>query len=394
MTGKADPTVSAAASAGFSRLAASDGYVPQLDGMRAIAVACVVSAHYRLIPFTPGGFGVTLFFFLSGYLITTLFYAELKLTSTLNIGQFYLRRWLRLTPPLIVSCAVGIAFYPITRVAVGGHPVPVGTALAALFYYTNYYDLFWGMDPGKVIPFGICWSLAVEEHFYLLWPWMLRRIIRQPNRLAVIVAAFCVVVLAWRVVLHAYVGVSEDYTGMATDSRIDSILYGALLRILLECTWATRVFAVLRARKTMIVSVGALLLTFVVRGDWFRETIRYSVQGIALMPVFAMIVAAPASAASRALASKPMVLIGRLSYSIYLFHLLARTPGEVLFGSPFQPGPRLIGLILTFAIAYLLFIGVERPMARLRHRFRAHAQDTRAAPQAGPGFAGNSVQPE
>jgi peptidoglycan/LPS O-acetylase OafA/YrhL len=150
-------------------------------------------------------------------------------------------------------------------------------------------------------------------------------------------------------------------------------------------------FAVLRARTTRIVALGVLLLTFLVRDDWFRETIRYTVQGIALMPVFTMICAEPKSVASRVLASGVMVLLGRLSYSIYLFHLLARTPGEVLFGSPFRPGAVLIGLCLTGAIAYLLFICVERPMARLRHRFRATAQNAHPAARAGLDLPGEAI---
>src|SRR5579859_2353449 len=86
--------------------AASEKYVGELDGIRAVAVSFVVFAHYRLIPHVPGGFGVTLFFFLSGYLITTLFYAEYQANKKISVGQFYLRRWLRLTPPLIISVAI------------------------------------------------------------------------------------------------------------------------------------------------------------------------------------------------------------------------------------------------------------------------------------------------
>src|ERR1700722_17063799 len=99
---------------------ANDRYVRELDGIRAVAVGIVVCAHYQLVPYTPGGFGVTLFFFLSGYLITTLFYSEYKSTLTISIPRFYLRRWLRLTPALVVSVVLGIVFYRITRTAVGG----------------------------------------------------------------------------------------------------------------------------------------------------------------------------------------------------------------------------------------------------------------------------------
>jgi peptidoglycan/LPS O-acetylase OafA/YrhL len=161
---------------------ASQKYVRELDGIRAIAVCIVVAAHYQL-PYVPGGFGVTVFFFLSGYLITTLFYSEYSSTLTISPTRFYMRRWLRLTPPLVISVIIGVAFYPITRTAVGAQPVPIGNTMAALLYYTNYYILAWGLDATRVIPFGICWSLAIEEHFYLVWPWFLRRRMQSPQRL-------------------------------------------------------------------------------------------------------------------------------------------------------------------------------------------------------------------
>jgi peptidoglycan/LPS O-acetylase OafA/YrhL len=371
-------------------LAASEKYVAELDGIRALAVGLVVSAHYALIPYTPGGFGVTLFFFLSGYLITTLFYSEYGSTRNINIPQFYLRRWLRLTPPLVVSVVLGTVFYRVTRNAVGGQPVPTGTTMAALLYYTNYYDLSWGMEPAKVIPFGINWSLAIEEHFYLIWPLLLCRNIRNAQRVCLLVTALCVGVLAWRFAARYILAVSTDYTYMATDCRIDSILYGALLRILFEISWASAVIRVLRARICQLLALLALVATFIIRDENFRQSFRYTMQGIALMPLFtAVLCDDPKALVRRVLSSPPMVLIGRLSYSIYLFHLLARTPGEVYFGSSHRAGAVISGLLLTGSIAYFLFILVERPIARLRRRLRvkggsAHPVTTIAPPSQSP----------
>ena len=129
---------------------------------------------------------------------------------------------------------ISIIFFRVSRVGADGTSVPLGTTMAALFYYTNYYDLAWGMDPYKVIPFGVCWSLAIEEHFYLLWPLVIKFFVKYPAELAVGIAVACATVLVWRGIADWGLGLSAEYTGMATDTRIDAILYGALLRVLFE----------------------------------------------------------------------------------------------------------------------------------------------------------------
>ena len=264
-------------------------------------------------------------------------------------------------------------FCHFSRNAVGGDAVPTGSIMAALLYYTNYYDLSWGMNPDMVIPFGICWSLAIEEHFYLAWPWILRRNIQNSQRLFLLIVTLCASALIWRIAARHILLVSNDYTYMATDCRIDSILYGAMLRVLFETPWAPAVVRFLRTRMCRILALILLLAAFLVRDDNFRETFRYTIQGLALMPLFTAVLSDdPKTLIRRTLSSPPMVLIGRLSYSIYLLHLLGRTPEEV-----YQIDlDAIIGLFLTGAAAYIIFIFVERPIAGLRRRFRAKGRSS------------------
>jgi peptidoglycan/LPS O-acetylase OafA/YrhL len=354
---------------------ASDKYVKELDGIRAIAILFVVSAHYHLVP-VPGGFGVTLFFFLSGYLITTLFFAEYYSDRNIGIFKFYLRRWLRLTPPLVISVIIGVVFYPVARTFVGGTPVPLGTAMAAILYYTNYYDLYFGMEPSKVIPFGICWSLAVEEHFYLVWPLLIKAAIKNTSQLLIIILSALVAILMWRIVAHIVLSVSDDYTGMATDCRIDSILYGSLLRVLFETRWASLVVRFCKAPISRISGLLVLLITFSIPNEAFRETIRYSLQGLALIPLFSVILLdQPTTIVKRALSTPVMVLIGKLSYSIYLFHLIARTPAEVVFGSGYRIESMVSGLAVTVLLAYSVYVFVEKPIAKIRRQLREKKAD-------------------
>ena len=352
--------------------AATEKYVGELDGICAIAVSFVVFAHYQLLPHIPGGFGVTLFFFLSGYLITTLFFAEFRSTLRISIPQFYLRRWLRLTPPLVISVVLATIFYRISCHAVGGRPVPIGTTMAALFYYTNYYDLSWDMDNSRVIPFGICWSLAIEEHFYLVWPWIIYINIRSPKRLFLIITTACVSVLIWRLVAHQILLLSSDYTYMATDCRIDfDTLWRSASCVVRDALGISRVEVLADAGLPNISAAGTTDDVCdpgqELSGDLPVHDTRHRLDAV----VHCGPLRRSAELVRKGLASPPMVLIGRLSYSIYLFHLLVRTPGEVYFGSVYRMGPTVSGLVLIAAVAYGLFIFVERPIAGLRRRFRA-----------------------
>ena len=136
--------------------------IPSLDGIRAISVLIVVLGHSGLEALVPGGLGVTIFFFLSGYLISTLMLAEHSRTGEINILNFYARRVFRLMPPLIVSLAIA---YGLTYSGLLAGAITCKGLAAQLLYFANYYGLFF--DPGNTIPdgTGILWSLAVDEPF-------------------------------------------------------------------------------------------------------------------------------------------------------------------------------------------------------------------------------------
>ena len=140
------------------------GVIPSLDGLRAVSILIVLVSHAGYGTIVPGGLGVTIFFFLSGYLITTLMLAEHERTGELDVVRFYARRVFRLMPPLIVTLAI---VYGLTFAGL----VPGGITLAGLasqlLYFANYYQIFF--DPGNTIPGGteVLWSLAVEEHYYI-----------------------------------------------------------------------------------------------------------------------------------------------------------------------------------------------------------------------------------
>src|SRR5215471_14948655 len=143
-------------------------YIPSLDGIRACSVMVVFAAHAGLRGLIPGDFGVTVFFFLSGYLITTLLRIEHEQTGAISFRAFYLRRVLRIFPPFYL--ALGAATLVWVLGGLDRPPFSVGGLLQQVFFLTNYNILqngwWFGHAPGTFI----FWSLAVEEHFYLAFP--------------------------------------------------------------------------------------------------------------------------------------------------------------------------------------------------------------------------------
>jgi len=143
------------------------GYIPSLDGIRALSFSIVFAAHAGLERWVPGFFGLSVFFFLSGYLITTLLRVEWERSGTLDLRQFYLRRALRILPPFYVVLAGASALTLLG--ALGGALQPRAVLMQAL-HLSNYEIVRSGWWQGRAPGTWVLWSLAVEEHFYLVFP--------------------------------------------------------------------------------------------------------------------------------------------------------------------------------------------------------------------------------
>lgn len=144
-------------------------HIPSLDGIRALSIMLVFFGHMKIVSFIPGGLGVTIFFFLSGFLITTLLLQENKRTGRINIFNFYGRRAIRLLPSFYF-----VIFCTAVLVSAGlfGSKSLNSSIIFQLIHLGNYYVILNGLEdllPGS----NIFWSLAVEEHFYLFYPMLL-----------------------------------------------------------------------------------------------------------------------------------------------------------------------------------------------------------------------------
>ncbi len=292
--------------------------LPTLDGWRGIAILAVLSAHIRWP--TPvllklgqyGPMGVHLFFALSGFLITTRLLEEWQRSDRIDWTNFYVRRVFRILPPAFLYLAV------IAILGLGLHLIPTGPSqlAASAFFYRNYFTSL-VPEPWYTAHF---WSLAVEEHFYLLWPVVLGLL---GFRKATIAAPLLAVAIGlWRALDQHYNWVAAlnpllKDSVQRTDYRLDILFFGCAAALL----WShARVKAAVH-RVAGSASVVAILLATVACLYWQRPAyLSLLAMLMALLPLAT--VARPDSIVGRLLESPALSFVGRISYSLYLWQQL------------------------------------------------------------------------
>jgi len=339
--------------------------IPGLDGLRAISILLVMLSHSGLQSVVPGVFGVTIFFFISGFLITSLLIAEHRVANTVSIRRFYLRRVLRLYPPLLIYIMVISAVW-----AARGFSTDFVGLFGALFYFANYLYAIW---PEHVVVYGAhLWSLSVEEHFYLFFPLLFALGIGR-NKLALCLLIGLATVIR---MVETHYGATETYTSVATECRYDTILTGCLTAIAVNSPGNHRLMRVAVHPAVVVVALCVVVSTFVIRDPTFRQTFRFTIQNIALVPLVLSVVFTPRYLMVKAILNcRPVKWIGVLSYSLYLWHYalfdsaraaLDEAPSIVQYGT---------GWLLAFCVAIAIYFLVERPMFRLRRLAGSRAHE-------------------
>ena len=342
-------------------------HVPSLDGIRAGSFLLVFVAHAGLARFVPGDLGVTIFFFLSGFLITTLMRSECERNGSVNLGHFWLRRALRILPPFYL---VLLAVTLMARVLYPPGTVHGSALIAQLLFYANYWGIYGANNevPGS----GVVWSLAVEEHFYLLFPLLYVamqkwRMSRETQRWLLL--GLCVAVLAWRCLLVLVLHATIPRINFATDTRMDSILFGCALAV-----WDNPVLDKPRQETILwkyllpAAALGALMLCFALRTARFTEIWAFSVQGVALTVLFICAIRYHTAPAFRILNWRPVAFIGVLSYSLYLVHHVLLRAAEHLWPRWHSWQRAAIALAASMMAAWIIYELIEKPCARLRRK--------------------------
>ena len=348
----------------------SSFHIPSLDGMRGGAFLLVFFGHAlpaSMLRFVPPAFGVTVFFVLSGYLITTLLRKEFDRSGTVSFRDFYLRRALRILPPFYIVLALSSLLTEL-RAVDGAVTLP---ALGAyVLHAANYWHIYRGLDevPGGT---SVYWSLSVEEHFYLLFPmlyWAMRRWQLSARKQLGVIVGICGAVLAWRLVLVGILHADHERLYRASDTRVDAILAGCALAVygnpvLDRSRWSDRTW------RWVALPIGALVLglTSFVRQPLFQEAIKGSLQAAALIPFFVVAIRYPKWGPMRFLNTRIMSFVGLLSYGLYLSHRLVLSLVDTWVTSNFVLQiPIALGIVMAFC--YALHVFVEAPAAELRKR--------------------------
>ncbi len=309
-----------------------------------------------------GQTGVGIFFGLSGYLITGLLLDEQAKSGKLDLPRFYLRRMARLMPgAAVVVCTCSVAFLLL------GAKREVLNGVFALSYTTNYAAIYFGHH---LTGFGHFWSLAVEEHFYLFWPLALILFAKRGGVRTVAWGAFglCGLVLAWRALL-AHAGGYDLLLYIGTIERLDSMLYGAIAACLVRLGW--------RPHIGMLALGGALLLASVLSPIGKDGLMASMIQGLGGASVAVALDHSPCNWLRKALSWRPVVSVGLLSYSLYLWHLPVYQLVERVFGS--TPSVKLLAITVSFGMAYAGYRCIEVPA---RHHLRRRIDErSSAAPQ-------------
>ncbi len=348
-------------------------HFPGLDGIRCIAILAVIWHHSsppKLLPMMGRGFlGVDLFFILSGFLISTLLIREKASNGKISLGDFWIRRALRLVPAYYAMLFALLGAYAIfkpgsdeTRALINGFPVYA-------LYLSNW------IEPGAP-NLGPTWSLATEEQFYLIWP---------------LFEAFAAPLISAGAIMGGIVvnqlinfglldGAIESLTGWTPQDHPEilqttftPILLGVGLAHLLNRRSSFEFLRKIAGFRCAGLVYAAIILALL---NWPASDISGLLRlglHISFALFIATVILSPAAAATRILEIRPIAFIGKISYGIYLYHLFALYAASVLIqksGLPGAPATFILGAAFSIAIAAPSFYLFEKRFLDLRKKFR------------------------
>jgi peptidoglycan/LPS O-acetylase OafA/YrhL len=337
-------------------------YRPDIDGLRALAIASVVAFHAGIRGLQGGFVGVDIFFVVSGYLIGGIVYREAK-EQTFSFATFYQRRAKRILPAFF---AVLISCYIVALLLLSPRELQqfAATAFAAIFSASNiqiWLTTGYFTNGSQFNPLLMTWSLAVEEQFYALFPIALLLVVNRKPRLLPHAIAICSV-LSFVLALW---GVDSHPTAafFLLPTRAWEIGLGALLAVQLAEGHALET----KRRSLTIHTLAALGTAMLVVSILFSKSNQFPGIG-ALLPVVGtlLLLGTPSSFISRVLSIEPIVFVGKLSYSWYLWHWPMLSFAKIVSARSMDQRAALVIVAISFLLAIGSFYFVEKPFRNSR----------------------------
>ena len=338
-------------------------HIPALDGLRAIAVFLVITGHFGFV-MVPGGHGVMIFFVLSGFLITWLLLKENERFGTISLAAFYKRRTLRIFPAFYAYWLMMVALLVGT-----GRAVLWPHAWSALFYTSNYYSAING-DPNN--GFSHTWSLAIEEQFYVLWPFLFLLLRGNLRRMTIFLVGLIGAVWIHRAILCYGFQVDQAYFYAAFDTRLDELMVGCLLAVLLKRGSLSSVWrAISRSVLLPLVTIGLLAISIYAGEayiDRYRDVFGFAIEPLLFAILIVQLIAFSATQIWGWTELKGVKFLGRISYSLYLYqqltlhavrHALEAYPVIVQLAT---------AVAVTIVLATISHYVIERPFLKLKSR--------------------------
>lgn len=329
-------------------MSATREYRPALDGLRAVAIAGVMAEHLHLRHVPAGGLGVDVFFVLSGYLITGLLVGERSKTGSLNLRAFYIRRVARLYPALLavlviggmlVVADLGASAGPVTR---GG--LIAGTYLTDVATYTH--SSVWAI-------WGFTWSLAIEEHFYLIWPAVMLMVVKRRWSLRATAIVCAAVALVAGEITAKSGGAGPATAYFQPQTHAFGLLAGCALAVTTTPRWTRHLSlpALVGIFAFMCVGPSAVHATY----------LRLSVPAICVLTVVVLAGLEHEAIIGSALAWVPIRRVGVISYGLYLYHqvLFSEVNKHVGGGRPLHI---VAGVLVAIAVAEISYRFYESPI--------------------------------
>jgi peptidoglycan/LPS O-acetylase OafA/YrhL len=349
------------------------GYLPSLDGWRAIAILSVIQYHdgvYRVgslssqLVHDNGSLGVDLFFAISGFLICSRLLDENRKRGFISLRSFYIRRMFRIFPP-------ALAFLAACALLSLAHIIPTdwGGLTAGLLMVRNFWVAHAGDTPANWYTIHF-WSLSVEEHFYMLLPGML--VLAGRRRLGVMFTA-SVITVAWTLIINHYVWLQTPAVWLRTDLRLSSLMVPAFLAVLLSEE---------KYRRLAIQWLHPVVALGIIAALYFASLrIRTLVPMVVVCGFPLLIISTiyhPQSWLTRILELPPMKFIGHVSYSLYLWQQLFFLMGHERAAWPLSVLQHaILSYLAALTCAVSSYYLLEKPLIRVGHKIAHPVNDGR-----------------